>query len=78
MLINKLGVETEDEIAQLDERRPARDPKNRETMTGLLQVSMSPVTRSELLAKTAPPDATVSSLEPPIVSGTEESQIDVA
>jgi len=49
MLINKLGVETDDEIVDLGSRRPTPDPKNRETLTTLLQVALSAVPRSELL-----------------------------
>jgi hypothetical protein len=78
MLINKLGIESDDDIAKLDDRRPAPDPKNRETMSTLLQVSMSPVTRSELLATPGKVDATVSSLGTGAPSIEESSRTDVA
>jgi len=78
MLINKLGIESDDDIAKLDDHRPAPDPKNRVTLSALLQVSMSPVTRSELLATPAKVDATVSSLETGAPSIEESSRTDVA
>lgn len=47
MLINQIGVETDDDIVELDVRRTPRDPKNRETMTMLLHSALSALTRSE-------------------------------
>ena len=80
MLINKLGIESSDDIANLDDRRPALDPKNRETMTTLLQVSMKPVTRSQLLSAPVTTDATVSSLDASVPNAVkkETSRTDVA
>jgi hypothetical protein len=78
MLINKLGIESDDDIAKLDDHRPTPDPKNRETISALLQVSMSPVTRSELLATPAKVDATVSALEVSAPLSEESSHTDVA
>jgi hypothetical protein len=78
MLINKLGIESDDDVTKLDDRRPVPDPKNRETISTLLQVSMSPVTRSELLSTPAKVDATVSSLETSDASSEESSRTDVA
>jgi hypothetical protein len=78
MLINEQGIEPDDDIAQLDDRRPALDPKNRETMTALLQVSMKPVTRSELLSVPAQTDATVLALDAPAPANEESSRTDVA
>lgn len=65
MLINKMGVESDAEITQLGEHRPVADPKNRETMTALLQASLAPVTRDELLTTPVTADAAVLSLESP-------------
>lgn len=78
MLINEQGIEPDDDITQLDDRRPALDPKNRETMTALLQVSMKPVTRSELLSTPAKADATVVELDAPATKNEESSRTDVA
>jgi hypothetical protein len=50
MLINKMGVESDDDVVELNSRRVRNDPKNRVTMTMLLQVAMSAVPRSELIA----------------------------
>ena len=53
MLINKIGVESEDEVVELSSRRETSDPRNRETTTMLLQVALSAVKRSELLGPVA-------------------------
>ncbi len=47
MLINKFGVETEDEVVELSSRREVKDPRNRVTTTMLLQAALSAVKRSE-------------------------------
>lgn len=78
MLINKLGIESDDDITKLDERRPAPDAKNRETMTALLQVSMKPVSRSELLSAPAKVDATVSTLDTVETANVRSSRTEVA
>ena len=58
MLINKIGVESEDEVVELNSRRETPDPRNRETTTMLLQVALSAVKRSELLGPVAMEPAT--------------------
>ncbi len=78
MRINKLAIETDDEIVDLDSHRPLPDPRNRETMTMLLQVSLRPVPRSQLLPPPAKVDATVSTIETATTPGEESSQTDVA
>jgi hypothetical protein len=84
MLINQIGTETEDDIVELDSRRsePTFDPKNRETMTTLLQASLTPVTRSELLgASVIEPPTPVSTLDTAAnhtISEEVSSRIDVA
>lgn len=78
MLINKMGVESEDEIVDLESRRVAPNPKNRETMTMLLQSAMTAVPRSQLRGKPVPPDATVSSLEAEASPVAESTHTDVA
>ncbi len=59
MLINKMGVESDDDIVELNARRAGNDPKNRITMTMLLQVAMSAVPRSELIATQLTPVTTL-------------------
>ena len=78
MLINKLGTEAGDDVAQLNDRRPTPYPKNRETMTTLLQTSMSPVTRAELLTTPTPPPATVVTLDAPSAPVNDSARTDVA
>jgi hypothetical protein len=78
MLINKLGVEKDDDIAKLEDHRPVADPKNRETMSALLQLALKPVTRSELLVTPAETDATVSTLETQPSAIAESAHTDVA
>ncbi len=78
MLINKLGVESDAEITQLGERRPVPAPKNRETMTALLQSSLAPVTRAELLSTPVTEDAAVLSMETSAAHDDEDACTDVA
>ena len=60
MLINQMGVESDDDdVTRLDDHRPTPDPKNRETMTGLLQVALAAVPRSQLLPRTPAPLADI-------------------
>lgn len=65
MLLNEIGVESEDESVDIDTRRvgPAFDPRNRVTVTMLLQVSLSAVPRSELLATSPRVNAPISTLD---------------
>jgi hypothetical protein len=80
MLINKMGIESDDEIVELDRRRVIPDPKNRVTMTMLLQVAMTAVPRSELLAappKTSSPISVLGAVPIP-ASNTEASRTDAA
>lgn len=58
MLINKIGVESDDEVVELNSRREVPDPRNRETTTMLLQVALRAVKRSELLGAVATEPAT--------------------
>jgi hypothetical protein len=74
MLINKMGTEPDDEVVHLDDHRPAADPRNRETMTTLLQSALSTVPRSALLP-TAP--APVTTLETTLESSADAAS-DVA
>lgn len=62
MLINKLGVETEDEVVELSSRREVSDPRNRETTTMLLQAALSAVKRSEYESRPAAAPATTTAL----------------
>jgi hypothetical protein len=78
MLINKIGIETDDQIVELDSRRPVPDPRNRETLTMLLQVALRPVPRSQLLTPSVQPDATVSSIKAPPALGEQSAHTDVA
>ena len=78
MLINKLGIESDDEIVELDSRRPIPDPRNRETMTLLLQVSLRAVPRSQLLPPLVKADATVSAIDVSPEQDSGSSQTDVA
>ncbi len=80
MLINQYGIESDDEITRLDDHRTVRDPKNRETMTSLLQESMRPVKRSELLSAPLRTDAPVLVLDTtePAAANDESSRTDVA
>ena len=78
MLINKMGTESEDEIVELASRRPIPDPRNRETMTMLLQVALRPVPRSEMLATPVQPDASVSAIDSAPTTAEQSSHTDVA
>ncbi|MBW4029395.1 MAG: hypothetical protein HIU57_01795 [Acidobacteria bacterium] len=62
MLINKMGVETDDEIVELNTRRESADPRNRETTTMLLQVALSAVKRSEYEGTVVAPTVPVATL----------------
>lgn len=75
MLINKIGIESDEEIVELDSRRPLPDPRNRETMTKLLQAALRPVPRPQLPASR---DATVSAIDPPTATSEQSSHTDVA
>ena len=77
MLINKMGVESEDDVVDLDSRRPVPNPKNRETMTILLRTALAPVPRSVLPKPTAT-EATVSSLPSDTPAVVESPHTDVA
>jgi hypothetical protein len=65
MLINKMGVE--DDVIHLDSRRVVVivNPKNRVTMTMLLQEALSAMPRSELLATPPRTSVPISTLEIP-------------
>jgi hypothetical protein len=80
MLINKMGVESDDEIVHLDRRRAIPDPKNRVTMTMPLQVAMTAVPRSELLARAPQTSSPISVLGGMTIldSNTETSHTDAA
>ncbi len=80
MLINQFGVESDDEITRLNDHRPVSDPKNRETLTSLLQESVKPVKRSELLGAPVTIDAPVIGLDGPESAPAHEgsSRADVA
>ena len=64
MLINQIGIESDEDIESLDNRRPVPDPKNRETITALLKISLSPVTRAERFGTATRVDATVTTVVP--------------
>ena len=70
MLINQIGIESDDDIEFLENRRPAPDPKNRETITALLKISLSPVTRAERFGTNTRLEATVTTV------GSQVSEID--
>jgi hypothetical protein len=85
MLINKIGVETDDEVTPLDSRREPTDPRNRETTTMLLRVALSAVKRSELLGPAVDAVTTpVATLTPaassprPQVATADDSRTDAA
>lgn len=78
MLINKIGVETDDEVTQLDSRREPADPRNRETTTMLLQVALSAVKRSELLGAAIEAVATPVATLTPAASSTPPPQVTTA
>lgn len=66
MLINKIGVETDEEIIDLRSRRVSVDPRNRETTTMLLQAALRAVKRSEVTERESPATATpIAALEHP-------------
>ena len=72
MLINKIGVESEDEVVELNSRREAPDPRNRETTTMLLRAALRAVKRSELLGPVATEPVTpVATLTPGASSVTQ-------
>jgi hypothetical protein len=74
MLINKFGVETEDEVVELNSRREVNDPRNRETTTMLLQAALSAVKRSEYESRpVATKPATTTTLASPTGSPTGAS-----
>lgn len=85
MLINKIGVETDDEIVELNSRRGTADPRNRETTTMLLQVALSAVKRSDyegpVVARTPPVTtsiSTVSTATPAVSAPADETRTDAA
>ena len=84
MLINKIGVETDDEIVELNRRRETADPRNRETTTMLLQVALSAVKRSEYEGPVVAPATPVATLTtgsaatPPESAPADETRTDAA
>jgi hypothetical protein len=81
VLINKIGVEDEP-VVRLDSRRDVHlaDPKNRVTMTTLLQIALSPVPRCPMEVPVSPSVA-IATLPEPIASDAPEKsslQSDVA
>lgn len=78
MLINQIGIESDDDIALLATRRPAPDPKNRETITALLKVSLSPVSRAERFGTATRVAATVTTVATSTPESDRSAHTDVA